>query len=141
MRKLLLALLATMAFAGTASAMSTHTIVTGDTLWALAVKYYGDGSLYTILAEVNNISNPRTIRNGTVIKIPDKPDLEQIRDTSDDSQRENMVNQINGNSNTTTNTEKPVEKITDEDVSFSNRLEKEIEQTSFKSTNIAPSED
>lgn len=141
MRKLLLALLATMAFAGTASAMTTHTIVSGDTLWALAVKYYGDGSLYTILAEVNNITNPRTIHNGTVIKIPDKPDLEQIRDTSDGSQRENMVNQINGNSNTTSSTEKPVEKITDEDVSFSNRLEKEIEQTSFKSTNIAPSED
>lgn len=141
MRKLLLALLATMAFAGTASAMTTHTIVSGDTLWALAVKYYGDGSLYTILAEVNNITNPRTIHNGTVIKIPDKPDLEQIRDSADGSQRENMVNQINGNSNTTSSTEKPVEKITDEDVSFSNRLEKEIEQTSFKSTNIAPSED
>ncbi len=136
--------MAILVFAGSASAMTTHTFVDGDTLWALAVKYYGDGSLYTILSEVNNISNPRTIHTGTIIKIPDKTDLEQIRDTTNESQRQNMVDQISGSNNkpeTNNNKEEPYIQPKDEDVSFENRLEKEIDKSSFKSTELTPTED
>jgi len=47
----------------------THTVVKGDTLWAIAKKYLGDGSKYTELAKLNNISNPNVIKIGQVIKL------------------------------------------------------------------------
>ncbi|MGE7916332.1 LysM peptidoglycan-binding domain-containing protein [Lysinibacillus xylanilyticus] len=47
----------------------THTVVKGDTLWAIAKKYLGDGSKYTELAKLNNISNPNVIKVGQVIKL------------------------------------------------------------------------
>lgn len=47
----------------------THTVKQGDTLWAIAKKYLGDGSKYTQLAKLNNISNPNIIKVGQVIKL------------------------------------------------------------------------
>ncbi|WP_107950971.1 LysM peptidoglycan-binding domain-containing protein [Lysinibacillus parviboronicapiens] len=47
----------------------THTVVKGDTLWAIAKKYLGDGSKNTELAKLNNISNPNEIKAGQVIKL------------------------------------------------------------------------
>ncbi|MGE7115094.1 LysM peptidoglycan-binding domain-containing protein, partial [Lysinibacillus sp. NPDC047702] len=47
----------------------THTVVSGDTLWAIAKKYLGDGSKYTELAKLNKISNPNVIKVGQVIKL------------------------------------------------------------------------
>ena len=47
----------------------THTVKSGETLWAIAKKYLGDGSKYTELAKINNISNPNVIRAGQVIKL------------------------------------------------------------------------
>lgn len=47
----------------------THTVKSGETLWAIAKKYLGDGSKYTELAKINNISNPNTIKAGQVIKL------------------------------------------------------------------------
>lgn len=46
-----------------------HTVKKGDTLWAIAKKYLGDGSKYTELAKLNNISNPDVIKEGQVIKL------------------------------------------------------------------------
>ena len=48
---------------------NTHTVVRGDTLWDIAAKYLGDGSKYTQLAAINNISNPDLIYVGQVIKL------------------------------------------------------------------------
>lgn len=50
---------------------TTYTIKSGDTLWALAKKYYGDGSMYTAIASANNISNPNKITVGKKLTIPD----------------------------------------------------------------------
>lgn len=50
-----------------------HTVVAGDTLWAIAKKYLGDGSRYPEIAKYNNIANPNVIFNGQKIKIPGKP--------------------------------------------------------------------
>ncbi|PKU53044.1 MULTISPECIES: LysM peptidoglycan-binding domain-containing protein [Lysinibacillus] len=47
----------------------THTVKSGETLWAIAKKYLGDGSKYTELAKINNISNPNMIKAGQVIKL------------------------------------------------------------------------
>ncbi|WP_068983865.1 LysM peptidoglycan-binding domain-containing protein [Lysinibacillus xylanilyticus] len=47
----------------------TYTVKKGDTLWAIAKKYLGDGSKYTELAKLNNISNPDVIKVGQVIKL------------------------------------------------------------------------
>ncbi len=48
----------------------TYTMKSGDTLWALAVQYYGDGNSWPKIADASGISNPRTIPDGYEVKIP-----------------------------------------------------------------------
>ena len=47
-----------------------HTVVKGDTLWAIAKKYYGDGNKYPEIARANNIANPNIISVGQKLLIP-----------------------------------------------------------------------
>lgn len=47
----------------------THTVARGETLWGIAKRYLGEGSKYTELAKINNLSNPNLIRVGQVIKL------------------------------------------------------------------------
>lgn len=56
----------------TSSNGKTHTVVKGDTLWAIAKKYYGSGSQYTKIYEANKdkIKNPNLIYPGQVFTIP-----------------------------------------------------------------------
>ena len=51
-------------------AKRTYTVVSGDTLWALAVYFYGDGTQWTKIASANNISDPGNLQIGQVITIP-----------------------------------------------------------------------
>ena len=54
-------------------AMTKVTVQKGDTLWELASKYYGDPFKWDLIAEANNIPNPRDpIPVGTVLQIPVK---------------------------------------------------------------------
>lgn len=46
-----------------------HTVVRGDTLWAIAKRYLGSGARYPELAKLNNIKNPNLIYPGQVIKL------------------------------------------------------------------------
>jgi len=50
----------------------THKVVSGDTLWGLAKKYYGDGSKYMKIfnANTNILKNPNVIYVGQVLTIP-----------------------------------------------------------------------
>jgi LysM repeat protein len=48
----------------------THTVVSGDTLWAIAERFYGDGSKYQQIADASGISNPDLIHPGQVLTIP-----------------------------------------------------------------------
>ncbi len=48
----------------------THTVVSGDTLWAIAEHFYGDGSKYQRIADASGISNPDLIHPGQVLTIP-----------------------------------------------------------------------
>lgn len=47
----------------------THTVKSGETLWAIAKRHLGDGSKYPQLAKLNNLSNPNSIQAGQVIKL------------------------------------------------------------------------
>lgn len=50
----------------------THVVQSGDTLWAIAKKYYGDGSQYTKIFNANRdkIKNPNLIYPGQKLVIP-----------------------------------------------------------------------
>lgn len=48
----------------------TYTVESGDTLWAIAEQFYGDGSKYQIIADASGISNPDLIQPGQVLTIP-----------------------------------------------------------------------
>ncbi|OBG12015.1 lectin [Mycolicibacterium celeriflavum] len=48
----------------------TYTVVSGDTLWAIAERFYGDGSRYQVIADASGISNPDLIHPGQVLTIP-----------------------------------------------------------------------
>ncbi|MDD3877922.1 MAG: LysM peptidoglycan-binding domain-containing protein [Bacteroidales bacterium] len=46
-----------------------YVVATGDNLWRIAEKFYNDGFKYAKIASDNNITNPREIVTGTVLKI------------------------------------------------------------------------
>ena len=48
----------------------TYTVVSGDTLWAIAERFYGDGSKYQQIASASGIANPDLIHPGQVLTIP-----------------------------------------------------------------------
>ena len=50
--------------------VNTYTVKSGDNLWNIARKYYGNGALYTRIASKNNISNPSLIWPGQKLVIP-----------------------------------------------------------------------
>lgn len=49
---------------------STYTVVHGDTLWTVAVKTYGDGYKWTLIAKANKLTNPNVIHAGNVLVLP-----------------------------------------------------------------------
>lgn len=48
----------------------TYTVVAGDTLFAIAERFYGDGNRYPEIAAASGISNPDLIQIGQVVTIP-----------------------------------------------------------------------
>lgn len=49
---------------------NTYRVVQGDTLWGIAAKFYRDGSKWPVIAQINNIKNPKGLQIGTLLKIP-----------------------------------------------------------------------
>ena len=49
---------------------NSYTVQSGDSLWEIAKRNYGDGSRYTQLQEANNISNPNKLSVGQTLVIP-----------------------------------------------------------------------
>jgi nucleoid-associated protein YgaU len=49
-----------------------HDVVSGDTLWKIAKKYYGDGSLYMEIFKANQdvLTDPDKIKVGQKLRIP-----------------------------------------------------------------------
>lgn len=58
--------------ASTAPTTKTYTVKKGDTLWAIAAKYYGSGAQYNKIynANTDKISNPNLIYPGQVFTLP-----------------------------------------------------------------------
>ncbi len=51
-------------------AVRTYTVESGDSLWAIAERFYGDGSKYQVIADASGIPNPDLIQPGQVLTIP-----------------------------------------------------------------------
>lgn len=58
---------------GGGTPLTTHTVVRGDNLWNLAQQFYGDPTLFPLIAAANHIPNPNLIFPGTVLIIPALP--------------------------------------------------------------------
>jgi LysM repeat protein len=54
-----------------APAKRIYKVVSGDTLWAIAERFYGDGSQYPKIASANGIANPDLIMVGQELTIPE----------------------------------------------------------------------
>ena len=48
----------------------TYTVVSGDTLWAISERFYGDGNQYQRIADASGVDNPDLIFPGQVLTIP-----------------------------------------------------------------------
>ncbi|MBU3061459.1 LysM peptidoglycan-binding domain-containing protein [Nocardia sp. NEAU-G5] len=53
-----------------APATHTYTVAAGDTLWAIAERFYGDGNRYMDIAMASGIDNPDAVNVGQVLTIP-----------------------------------------------------------------------
>jgi LysM repeat protein len=51
-------------------AARTYTVVSGDTLWAISERFYGDDSKYQVIADTSGVANPDVIAPGQVLTIP-----------------------------------------------------------------------
>ena len=49
----------------------THTVVAGETLSALALRFYGDAELYRLIATASGIADPNVIDVGQRLIMPD----------------------------------------------------------------------
>ena len=49
----------------------THTVVAGETLSALALRFYGDAGLYRLIAAASGIANPNVVNVGQRLIMPD----------------------------------------------------------------------
>lgn len=53
--------------------LTVHLFTTGETLSGLANKFYGDWRLWRVIADRNQITDPRRIASGTQLLIPAQP--------------------------------------------------------------------
>ena len=81
---------------------TTHTIVSGDTLWAIAGTYYGVNTLWPAISDLNRLPNPNSVAIGTVLTIPSKTDAEAICNETDETKKAELIARLRGESTDTT---------------------------------------
>ena len=47
-----------------------YEVVKGDTLWSIAIRAYGDGYKWTLIAKENKLAHPGTIHPGNILILP-----------------------------------------------------------------------
>ncbi len=57
----------------------THVVRQGDTLYAIAYKYYRDDQWWHVLGDVNSIYDPFTLTAGTELLVPDLDIIKALR--------------------------------------------------------------
>ena len=55
---------------GQSTGQGTYTVQSGDSLWGIAQKVYGDGTKYNLIMSANGIADSTRLRVGMVLKIP-----------------------------------------------------------------------
>lgn len=53
--------------------LATYQVKAGDTLWDIAQRFYGDGTKWSLIANANNVDDPKRLRIGTILIIPTQP--------------------------------------------------------------------
>ncbi len=71
---------------GTNQSSTNYTVVKGDNLWKIAVKYYNDGYRWTQIASENKIANPDKIEKGQVLTISNTSVVKKTIAENNDSQ-------------------------------------------------------
>jgi len=56
--------------AETSSSAQTHTVARGESLWKIAEAVYGDGAMWTKIAEANALRNPNLLTVGQELELP-----------------------------------------------------------------------
>lgn len=49
---------------------ATYTVTSGDSLWNIAIRAYGDGYRWSEIASENDLTNPDTIHSGNLLVLP-----------------------------------------------------------------------
>lgn len=49
---------------------TSYTVQTGDSLWTIAERAYGNGDKWVDISNTNNLANPNIIHNGNVLTLP-----------------------------------------------------------------------
>jgi hypothetical protein len=80
-----------------------YTVVSGDSLWSIAQEKYGDGSLYTIVRDFNNLGNV-SLSIGDELNIPCQEEGTQAV-ASPDSSKDSLKNESNTETSETTKSE------------------------------------
>ena len=47
-----------------------HTVCQGESLWSMAVEAYGQPEQWRLIADANDIDNPRRLRSGEILRMP-----------------------------------------------------------------------
>lgn len=55
---------------GKESKLPKHKVIEGETLWSIAQMYYKSGYQWTLIAKVNNLTNPNLLVSGVTLTIP-----------------------------------------------------------------------
>ncbi|MBM3127822.1 MAG: LysM peptidoglycan-binding domain-containing protein [Chloroflexi bacterium] len=64
-----------------AASEQTYTVQSGDSLWIIAQKVYGNGSKYPLIANANDITTTTRLRTGMILKIPNAPGIATLAPT------------------------------------------------------------
>ena len=91
----------------------TYTVKSGDTLWSISKKFYGDGSLYPYLASLNGLKNPNVLQVGQVLKIGPQEEAEKYKGTSSGSSKSTSTNTNKSTTKTTSGSDTTQKSSTD----------------------------